>query len=62
MKLRLMYWIPTLMIAVVMTGGGLVDLLRTDLRVFPTWVTPTTSRPSWERFSWSGSPRSSALA
>jgi uncharacterized membrane protein len=36
MRLRLLYWIPTALIALVMAGGGLGDALRTEsaLQVF----------------------------
>jgi hypothetical protein len=34
MRLRLLYWIPTAVIAMVMASGGLIDALQTDLRVF----------------------------
>jgi hypothetical protein len=36
MRLRLLYWIPTALIALVMAGGGLGDALRTEsgLHVF----------------------------
>jgi hypothetical protein len=36
MRLRLLYWIPTAQIALVMAGGGLIDALQTEsaLNVF----------------------------